>query len=84
MTTDLITKGKHYINGCWSDGSENESFETINPATQEVIGNIPKAQLAEIESTYHFAKEAFLGWREYSRVQRAEYFLKLANLIEER
>ena len=31
MTTDLITKGKHYINGCWSDGSENESFETINP-----------------------------------------------------
>ena len=84
MTTDLITKGKHYINGCWSDGSENGSFKTINPATQEVIGDIPQAQLAEIESTYHFAKEAFLGWREYSRIQRAEYFLNLANLIEER
>ena len=86
MGTHTISKGQHYINGNFTDGSvENfDSFDSINPTTQKSIGFFPKATASEVESTYYFANDAFLGWREYSRVQRAEYFLKLASLVEER
>ena len=37
-----------------------------------------------MESAYQFARDSFHGWKEYSRVKRAEYFLTLANLVEQR
>ena len=86
MVTYAITKGQHYINGNWTSGNIDnfDTFDSINPATKEIVGFFPQATESEVESTYHFANDSFLGWREYSRVQRAEYFLKLASLIEER
>jgi len=84
MTTDELIGGQHYIHGSWVSGNSEETFESINPATKQAIGIFPKAHASEIDSTYHFANDSFLGWREYSRVQRAEYFLKLASLIEKR
>ena len=78
-----VKVGKHYLSGAFTNGAENV-FYTINPATQEPIGVIPQADISDVESAYHFARDSFYGWREYSRVMRAEYFLKLASLIEER
>ena len=81
--SSAVTVGKHYINSVFTIGSEDK-FYTNNPATQEVIGVIPQADISDVESVYHFARDSFYGWREYSRIRRAEYFLKLASLIEER
>ena len=84
MGTYTITQGLHYVNGQWTGGSQQAAFDSKNPATKEIIGSFPQATQSEVDSTYHFARDSFYGWREYGRVRRAEYFLKLANLIEER
>ena len=84
MGTYTITQGLHYINGQWTGGGQQAAFDSKNPATKEIIGSFPQATQSEVDSTYHFARDSFYGWREYGRVRRAEYFLKLANLIEER
>ena len=84
MGTYTITQGLHYFNNQWCEGSQMAAFDSINPATGKVLGSFPQATQSEVDSVYHFARDSFYGWRTYSRVQRAEYFLKLASLIEER
>jgi len=84
MGTYTITQGLHYVNGQWTGGSQQAAFDSKNPATKEIIGSFPQATQSEVDSTYHFARDSFYGWREYGRVRRAEYFLKLASLIEKR
>jgi len=76
--------GNHYINGSFICNKNSESFDSINPATGEVVGTFPEASVPEVESAYQFARDSFQGWRKYSRVKRAEYFLTLANLVEQR
>jgi len=78
-----VIDGQNYINGCFTD-SCGETFESIDPATGEVLGIFAESTDKDVESAYQFARDSFYGWREYSRIQRAEYFLKLANLIIER
>ena len=84
MTTYQSIIGNHYINGSFVCNKNSESFDSINPATGEVVGTFPEASVPEVESAYQFARDSFHGWKEYSRVKRAEYFLTLANLVEQR
>jgi aldehyde dehydrogenase (NAD+) len=81
--TAPIIEGQNYINGVFSRGS-GDTFDDIDPATGEVLGTFNESTDKEIDSAYQFARDSFYGWRTYSRVQRAEYFLKLAQIIEQR
>ena len=82
MTTYQIAKGMHYINGEFVEGNEESLFDSINPATGRIIGSFPQATSAEISSAYNAAKSAFPEWRNLSRFQRGDYFLRVAELLE--
>jgi aldehyde dehydrogenase (NAD+) len=82
MTTYQIAKGMHYICGQFVDGDEESLFDSINPATGRIVGAFPQASLQEVEIAYESAERAFAEWRDLGRVQRAEYFLRVAKLIE--
>jgi len=86
MTIYQIVQGKHYINGQFvsPDPMIHNYFDSKNPATGEILGSFPEANIPQVESAYHSARDSFLGWKEYSRIKRAEYFLNLADLIENR
>ena len=86
MTTTQIVQGANYVNGQFfsPNPSSAEYFDSTNPATGKILGYFPQSSSADIDSAYQTARESFEGWRQYSRVQRAEYFLALANLVEER
>ena len=79
-----IVEGKNYINGNFIEASGENIFKSKDPATGEILGFFPESGKSDVDSAYHFARDSFYGWRQYSRVQRAEYFLKLANIIEKR
>ena len=72
-------QGKNYINGEWRDVTE--SYETVNPATEEVYGTFPN-RVEEAGLAVTAARESFDSWRKESRVRRAEYFDVLAQLIK--
>ena len=43
-----VIKLTHYINGRWSDSQANEWRDVINPATGEVLAQVPLADAAEV------------------------------------
>ena len=72
----------HYINGEFVDGDEEGLFDSVNPATGKIVGAFPQATSDEISAAYNAAKSAFPAWRDLSRFQRGDYFLKVAELLE--
>ena len=64
----MYEKFGQFINGNWSPSSNKETYEVINPATEEVIGHASKATPADVdkalksaEKDYKFGKKQHLG-----------------------
>ena len=47
------------INGVWRSGSENKSEPVYNPATNEIIGDLPHASKNDLKEAMESNKEAF-------------------------
>ncbi|WP_427967647.1 aldehyde dehydrogenase family protein [Altererythrobacter sp.] len=60
------------------------SFAVINPATEEVIANCPKADEALLNKAVDAAERAFPEWSAKSYDERAGYLSRLADAIEAR
>lgn len=54
------------------------SFEVVNPATEDVIANVPVHRADEVEQILKKSESAFSVWRDLSFQQRGEYFRLLA------
>ena len=63
-----------------------EMFETINPATGEVIAEVPEASPADVDAAVEPAREAFRPggpWRSLLPAQRARVLWRIGDLIDE-
>ncbi len=56
-------------------------FETVNPATQEVLAEVAEGGEAEVSAAVAAAKEAFPKWAAMPAPQRAKLIRKLGDLI---
>ncbi|MEW6112502.1 MAG: aldehyde dehydrogenase family protein, partial [Thermodesulfobacteriota bacterium] len=74
---------KNYINGEWVDSVSKQTRDVLNPATNELIAQVPLSTPGEVDEAIRAAKEAFPAWRETPAVTRARYFFTLKNLMEE-
>lgn len=74
------------INGEKVEGSNNQSFETINPATGQIIARVAKASKEDAEIAVLAAKAAFdYGkWRKYPTNRRAQVLNKIASIMRSR
>jgi len=54
---------------------------SINPATMEVIGEIPLAKPEDVTKAIHDAQEAFSGWAKLGVATRARYMLRARDYI---
>ena len=74
---------KMLINGEFVSAKSGKTFETINPATGEVIVKICEADKADIDLAVKAARDAFEGpWKKVSPYQRQQLLLKVADLME--
>jgi 1-pyrroline dehydrogenase len=78
-----ITQMKNFVGGEWVDAAEGGTMEVINPATGEVIAEVPRGTQADVDRAVKAAKKAFEEWRDTTPGERAEMLLKLADLIDE-
>jgi 1-pyrroline dehydrogenase len=58
-------------------------MEVLNPATGEVIAEVPQGTLADVDRAVEAAKEALPEWLETTPGERAEALLKLAAVIDD-
>ena len=54
---------KNFIGGEWVDAGSGETFESLSPATGEVLGTFPKSGAEDIDRAVAAAKTAFEEWR---------------------
>jgi 1-pyrroline dehydrogenase len=78
-----VTRHQNFVGGEWVDAVEGETAEIINPATGEVIAEVPKGTEADVDRAVEAAKRAWLEWRDTTPQERSELLLKLADAIEE-
>src|ERR1700733_2224581 len=70
---------QHLING--TSVSSADSFETVNPATQEVLAEVARGGPQEIDAAVAAAKAAFPAWAGKPAAERAALLRKLGDLI---
>ena len=79
-----IEPGKLLIDGHWVDGAK--TFDTINPATGEVLTQIAEASAADVDHAMEAARRAFEDrngpWRKLSASERGRLIWNLADLLE--
>jgi acyl-CoA reductase-like NAD-dependent aldehyde dehydrogenase len=54
----------------------------VNPATEEVLAELPQSTVEEIRATIDKAYDAFLKWSETPLKTRTKLLLKAAELLE--
>jgi len=59
-------------------------IEVVEPATAEVMAEVPRAGVEETDAAVARAKEAFPAWRALDPEQRSGVLHRLANAVEER
>jgi 1-pyrroline dehydrogenase len=78
-----VTKLQNWIGGEWVDASDGETMEVLNPASGDVIAEVPRAGADDVDRAVQAAKKALPEWLETTPGERAEMLLKLAAAIEE-
>src|SRR5947208_7139927 len=58
-------------------------MDVINPATEEVIAQVPRCGAEDVDRAVAAAKAALPAWLDSTPAERAELLLKLADLIDE-
>ena len=59
----IINMQQHlYIHGDYIKADSNESFETINPATNQVISKVDQASEDDVEKAVISAEKGFAVW----------------------
>lgn len=72
-----------YMGGEWYPSESAQGQEVRNPATGEVLAEVPFCTEAEVDYAVQKAKEAFPRWRCTPPVERIQYLFRLKSLVEE-
>jgi aldehyde dehydrogenase (NAD+) len=76
---------KLLIGGKWVAAKSGKTFETLNPATEEVLALVAEGDKADVDEAVKAARKAFEDskWSKIGPHQRARYLFKIADLIEQ-
>jgi len=78
------TKLGIYINGNWRTGEGRDVHKVINPATGEVLGELPLATAPDLDEALEATAKGFAHWRAVDVNARAVILHRVADIIKER
>jgi succinate-semialdehyde dehydrogenase / glutarate-semialdehyde dehydrogenase len=84
MTTIQYPSTHLLIDGEWCSAGSGKTKEVVNPATEQVIGHVAYAGIADLERAAIAAQRGFETWRKIPAAQRAVTMRKAASLLRER
>lgn len=73
-----------FINGQFVPSTSGKTFETVNPATEEVLAVVSEAQVEDVDLAVQAARKAFEDglWPKLTTAERSHLIYKLADLID--
>ncbi|MCX6046995.1 MAG: CoA-acylating methylmalonate-semialdehyde dehydrogenase [Chloroflexi bacterium] len=72
----------NYVNGAWQKSSAGNYGKVLNPATAEVLSNVPLSPGSEVDVAVQAANKAFGEWRRMPVGDRIQFLFKFKNLLE--
>jgi succinate-semialdehyde dehydrogenase/glutarate-semialdehyde dehydrogenase len=70
-----------YLDGAWVAAESKKTFAVDNPATGEIIGNVPDMGVAETKRAIEAADKAWPAWRAKTAKERAAILRKWFDLM---
>jgi len=72
----------NFIGGRFAAARSGATLDDINPATEEVIAQVPDSDRADVDDAVAAAKSAFPSWSKTPAAERSRLLLALADAIE--
>ncbi|ORB32278.1 aldehyde dehydrogenase family protein [Mycolicibacterium parafortuitum] len=84
-STPLATRGL-YIDGAWTEGQGTTAVPVLNPATEDVIAEVPEATPADVDAAVAAARRAFDDgpWPTMKPAERAKILGAMAEKLTRR
>ncbi|MCZ7643861.1 MAG: aldehyde dehydrogenase family protein [Planctomycetota bacterium] len=75
---------RHFIDNQWVENATSQTFDVVNPATEEKLATCPNGGKAEIDRAVKAARKAFESgpYSRWSGRDRGNFLRRLADLIE--
>ncbi len=85
-TPDPKLKSRYdlFIGGKFVPPKSGKYFDSINPATEELLAEIALANQADVDAAYNAAQKAFPAWSRLPGAERGKYLFRIARLIQDR
>ena len=80
----MYNKFGQFIDGKWQVSSNNETYDVINPATEEVLGKASKASREDVQKALKSAERGLKIWRDTSPWQRSYIIRRIADKMREK
>jgi aldehyde dehydrogenase (NAD+) len=78
---DLV---RNFIGGEWVESRSGATFNTYNPATEDMIAHVAQSGSADVNAAVDAAKEAYKSWRLTPAPRRGEILFRVAQILTER
>lgn len=75
---------KFYIDGAWVDPVSPKLFDVVNPATEEVAGQISLGNAADVDRAVRAARAAFPSFSQTSKKERLALLDRIIEVFERR
>lgn len=69
------------VGGQWVAASDGSTIEVDNPASGEIIGNVPSLSEAQLTECIAQADQAFAEWRKTTALERADLLMRWYDLM---
>ncbi|TQR17936.1 CoA-acylating methylmalonate-semialdehyde dehydrogenase [Psychrobacillus soli] len=85
MTTTVVEKKTltNFINGQWVKSTTDKYEEVPNPATGEILAEVPISTQEDLDNAVKAAKKAFAKWKKTAVPQRSRILFKYQQLLTE-
>jgi len=80
----MYEKFGQFIDGKWEASSDNQTYDVINPATEELIGKASKATPKDVDNALNSAKRGLEVWKNTAPWQRSYTLRKIADKMREK
>jgi succinate-semialdehyde dehydrogenase / glutarate-semialdehyde dehydrogenase len=72
------------IDGVWRRGARGLTLPVLDPATDETLGEIPRATREDLDDALAAAERGFAVWRKTSAFDRSKLMRRAADILRER
>ncbi|MFZ2178249.1 MAG: aldehyde dehydrogenase family protein [Rhodococcus sp. (in: high G+C Gram-positive bacteria)] len=75
---------KFYVGGQWTDPAQSQTFDVVNPATEEICGKVALGSAADVDRAVAAAREAFPSWSTTSVEERLDVLRNILAVYQRR